>query len=75
MTPIEIHFKHESGLSFQDIAKQAGISPKEAAYYYVKVEVAKEKFKQKEKVVYRKRLTNVGIKSRHKKLVKHMRTL
>lgn len=75
MTPIEIHFKHECGLNFVEIAREAGIKPEEAALYYAKVESAKAKFKRKEKVVYRKRLSNVDVKSRHQKLSQFMRTL
>lgn len=75
MKALQAHLMHESGKDFQEIAKVLDITPAEAAKLWVSVEKAHEHFKQKEKVVYRKRLTNAGIKSRHKKLVKHMRTL
>lgn len=73
MTPIEIHFKHESGMSFIEIAREAGIKPEEAALYYAKVEAARSRAKRREIIVYRKRLSNVGVESRHQQLVKHMR--
>ena len=73
MKALQAHLMHESGKDFQEIARALDITPAEAAKLWVSVEKAHERFKQK--VVYRKRLTNVGIKSRHKKLVKHMRTL
>lgn len=75
MKALQAHLMHESGKDFQEIARALDITPAEAAKLWVSVEKAHEWFKQKEKVVYRKRLTNVDIKSRHKKLVKHMRTL
>ncbi|PXM06451.1 hypothetical protein RCIP0102_00016 [Klebsiella phage RCIP0102] len=75
MKALQAHLMHESGKDFQEIARALDITPAEAAKLWVSVEKAHERFKQKEKVVYRKRLTNVGIKSRHKKLVKHMRSL
>lgn len=75
-TEIKVHMMHESGESFKDIAKTlGGMSAYDAALMFTKVEVAKEKAKNKEKVVYRKRLSNVGIKIRHKKLVNKMKEL
>ncbi|URQ03981.1 hypothetical protein vBEclMUFV01_013 [Enterobacter phage vB_EclM-UFV01] len=73
MTPIEIHFKHENGMSFIEIAREAGIKPEEAALYYAKVEAARARVKRREIIVYRKRLSNTDVESRHQQLVKHMR--
>ena len=73
MTPIEIHFKHENGMSFIEIAREAGIKPEEAALYYAKVEAARARAKRREIIVYRKRLSNTDVESRHQQLVKHMR--
>lgn len=73
MTPIEIHFKHENGMSFIEIAREAGIKPEEAALYYAKVEAARSRAKRREIIVYRKRLSNTDVESRHQQLVKHMR--
>lgn len=75
-TEIKVHMMHECGESFKDIAKAiGGMSAYDAALMYTKVEVAKEKTKNKEKVVYRKRLSNVDVKIRHKKLVNKMKEL
>ncbi|WWS25403.1 hypothetical protein vBKpnAMK6_00465 [Klebsiella phage vB_Kpn_AM_K6] len=51
------------GKDFQEIARALDITPAEAAKLWVSVEKAHERFKQKEKVVYRKRLTNVDAPS------------
>lgn len=75
MNAIEIHFKHQSGVSLVEIAREAGIKPEEAALFYAKVEAAKSRFKRKEKIVYRKRLSNTDVKSRHQKLSNYMRKL
>lgn len=53
---VEIHFQYESGLSFEDIAKSRGMSPKEVAQLYVSAKIAEDKFRNREPVVYRKRL-------------------
>ncbi|WJZ28081.1 hypothetical protein NCTGTJJY_CDS0202 [Serratia phage 92A1] len=53
---VEVHFLYESGTSFDEIARSLGISPKEAAQLYVSAKVAEDKYKNKEPVVYRKRL-------------------
>ncbi|QQG32289.1 hypothetical protein CkP1_0197 [Citrobacter phage CkP1] len=75
-TEIKVHMMHEMGESFKDIARKlGGMSAYDAALMYTKVEVAKEKAKNKEKVVYRKRLSNIDVKSRHLKLSQFMRTL
>lgn len=74
MTPIEIHFKHQNGLSFIEIARESGLKPEECALFFAKVENARAKFKRREIVVYRKRLSNTDVKSRHRKLVSHMET-
>nr|CAI9865856.1 hypothetical protein PFGHJN_00095 [Escherichia phage UP19] len=58
MDKIKVHFLHESGLNFIEIAKKMGGTAKDMAKTWVDVEQAKEKFKTKEKVVYRKRLIN-----------------
>lgn len=73
MTPIEIHFKHENGMSFIEIAREAGIKPEEAALHYAKVEAARSRVKRREIIVYRKRLSNTDVESRHQQLVKYMR--
>lgn len=73
MTPIEIHFKHENGMSFIEIAREAGIKPEEAALYYAKVEAARSRAKRREIIIYRKRLSNTDVESRHQQLAKHMR--
>ncbi|ANA49520.1 hypothetical protein BI049_gp213 [Salmonella phage vB_SnwM_CGG4-1] len=70
---IKAHFLHENGMSFIEIAKMLGGSAQELAKDWVVVEVAKEKSKSKEKVVYRKRLSNIDVNIRHKKLVNKMR--
>lgn len=58
MDKIKVHFLHESGLNFIEIAKKLGGTAKDMAKAWVDVEQAKAKFKAKEKVVYRKRLNN-----------------
>lgn len=75
MNAIEIHFKHQSGVSLVEIARAVGITPKEAALVYAKVEAAKSRFMRKDKIVYRKRLSCRDVKSRHNKLVEMMRNL
>lgn len=70
-----IHFMHENGAGFIEIAKELGISAIAAAQSWVKVDSAKEAFNKKEKVVYRKRLSNINVKSRQQKLATHMRLL
>lgn len=72
MKALKIHLMHESGTTFIDIAKEFGISAKEAMQEWMKVEKAKEKAANRVKVIYRKRLNT---KTDHKKLVKKMRTL
>lgn len=64
MNKVKAHFLHESGMNFIEIAKLLGGTAKEMSKAWVEVEKAKEKFKTKEKVVYRKRLNNkkVGAK-------------
>ncbi|AIX12170.1 hypothetical protein ACQ46_gp254 [Citrobacter phage Moon] len=75
-TEIKVHMMHECGESFKDIAKAiGGMSAYDAALMYTKVESLREKAKNKEKIVYRKRLSNVGVKIRHKKLVNKMKEL
>ncbi|WVW37213.1 hypothetical protein [Klebsiella phage MY02] len=59
---------HETGTSFIDIAKQFGISAKEAMQDWIKVEKARERAKARERVVYRKRLI-----TDHTKLIEKMR--
>lgn len=68
MKALKIHLMHESGTTFIDIAKQFGISAKEAMQEWMKVEKAKERAKNRVKVVYRKRLI-----TDHTKLVEKMR--
>ena len=75
MNAVEIHFKHQCGISLVEIAREFGIKPQAAALLYAKVEAAKSRFNRKEKVVYRKRLSNIDVKSRHQKISKHMRKL
>lgn len=55
---VVVDFLHESGKNFIEIAKELKCSAKEAAVLWVKAQKAKEQFKTKEKVVYRKRLIN-----------------
>lgn len=74
-TEIEVHFLHESGMSFMDIGKKLGITAVAAAKLWVKADIARENAKNKERVVYRKRLTVIGKKKRQIKLVEKMRTL
>lgn len=74
-TEIQVHFMHESGMSFMDIGKKLNISAAEAAKLWVKTDIAHENAKNKERVVYRKRLTVTGKKIRQTKLVEKMRTL
>ncbi|AIZ01965.1 hypothetical protein VR5_178 [Escherichia phage vb_EcoM-VR5] len=64
MDKVKVHFLHESGMTFIEIAKLLGGTAKEMGKAWVEVENAKEKFKAREKVVYRKRLVNkkVGAK-------------
>ncbi|WWP52275.1 hypothetical protein [Enterobacter phage ZX14] len=68
MQALKIHMMHENGVTFIDIAKQFGISAKEAMQEWMKVEKAKERAKTRERVVYRKRLI-----TDHTKLVEKMR--
>ncbi|WKW87859.1 hypothetical protein pzkkv8_17 [Klebsiella phage pzk-kv8] len=68
MQALKIHMMHESGITFIDIAKQFGISAKEAMQEWIRVEKAKERAKARERVVYRKRLI-----TDHTKLVEKMR--
>lgn len=68
MKAIKIHMMHENGATFIDIAKQFGISAKEAMQEWMKVEKAKERAKTRERVVYRKRLI-----TDHTKLVEKMK--
>lgn len=55
---VVIYTLHESGVTFMDIAKRLGMSAAECAALWVKADIAKDKFKSREKVVYRKRLIN-----------------
>lgn len=68
MQALKIHMMHENGITFIDIAKQFGISAKEAMQEWIRVEKAKERAKARERVVYRKRLI-----TDHTKLVEKMR--
>lgn len=68
MQALKIHMMHENGVTFIDIAKQFGISAKEAMQEWMKVEKAKERAKTRERVVYRKRLI-----TDHTKLVEKMK--
>lgn len=68
MQALKIHMMHETGTSFIDIAKQFGISAKEAMQEWIKVEKARERAKARERVVYRKRLI-----TDHTKLIEKMR--
>jgi cyanate lyase len=75
-TEIKVHMMHERGESFKDIAKKlGGMSAYDAALMFTRVEAAKERARSKEKVVYRKRLSNVDVKIRHDKLVNKMKEL
>lgn len=58
MDKIKVHFLHESGMNFIDIAKKIGGTARDMAKAWTEVENAKAKFKAKEKVIYRKRLIN-----------------
>ncbi|ADI55500.1 hypothetical protein [Escherichia phage IME08] len=58
MDKIKVHFLHESGMNFIDIAKKIGGTARDMAKAWTEVENAKAKFKAKEKIVYRKRLNN-----------------
>lgn len=62
MDKVKVHFLHESGMTFIEIAKVLGGTAKEMAKAWVDVEHAKAKFKAKEKIVYRKRLNNKKVK-------------
>ncbi len=68
MQALKIHMMHENGVTFIDIAKQFGISAKEAMQEWMKVEKAKERAKTRERIVYRKRLI-----TDHTKLIEKMR--
>lgn len=68
MQALKIHMMHENGITFIDIAKQFGISAKEAMQEWIRVEKAKERAKARERVIYRKRLI-----TDHTKLVEKMR--
>lgn len=70
MKALKIHMMHESGITFMDIGKQFGISAKEAMQNWLAVEKAREKAKNRERIVYRKRLNNTSDKS---KLVEKLR--
>lgn len=70
MKALKIHMMHEQGVTFMDIAKQFGISAKEAMQNWMAVEKAREKSKNRERIVYRKRLNNSSDKS---KLVEKLR--
>lgn len=64
----------ESGISFKDIAKQVGgLSAMDVAAAVVDVQIARSKYKEKVKVVYRRRLTTSS--SHLKGLVQHMKRL
>lgn len=54
---VKVHFMHESGKTFIEIAKEIGGTAKDAAIMWSTVEKNKAKFKAREKVVYRKRMT------------------
>lgn len=62
MNKVKAHFLHESGMSFIEVAKVLGGAAKEMAKAWVDVEQAKEKFKSREKIVYRKRLFNKKVR-------------
>lgn len=62
MDKVKVHFLHETGMTFIEIAKVLGGTAKEMAKAWVDVEQAKAKFKAKEKIVYRKRLNNKKVK-------------
>lgn len=62
MDKVKVHFLHESGMNFIEIARKIGESAKDVAKAWAEVENAKTKFKAKEKVVYRKRLINKKVK-------------
>ncbi|AIZ02539.1 hypothetical protein AVV66_gp245 [Escherichia phage vB_EcoM_VR26] len=62
MNKVKVHFLHETGMTFIEIAKVLGGTAKEMAKAWVDVEQAKEKFKSREKIVYRKRLFNKKVK-------------
>lgn len=56
--------------SFSDVAEKLSITPFEAAKHWAAGEKLKEKFMNREKVVYRKRMTTST--KHHKKLVKKL---
>lgn len=72
-TEVKVYTLHEKGLNFIEIAKLLGMTAQEASRMWVKADIVKTAFKEREKVVYRKRLSTS--KSNHKKLVMKMRTL
>ena len=74
-TQILVQMMYESGKPLMHISKELSIDPKKVALLYAEAEAARDRYKRKEKVVYRKRLSNLGVKSRHKKLVEMMETL
>ncbi|BBC78245.1 Hypothetical protein KNT65_gp248 [Escherichia phage EcS1] len=57
-------------MTFGDVAEKLGISAREAAKHWAEGEKLKIKFKSREKVVYRKRMTTSTL--HHKKLVKNI---
>ncbi|AWD92021.1 hypothetical protein KNT86_gp094 [Enterobacteria phage vB_EcoM_IME341] len=64
MDKIKVHFLHESGMNFIDIAKKIGGTARDMAKAWAEVENAKAKFKAREKVVYRKRLNNKKVSAK-----------
>lgn len=64
MKALKIHMLHEQGITFMDIGKQFGISAKEAMQNWMVVEKAREKSKNRERIIYRKRLNNRSDKSK-----------
>lgn len=57
-TEVIVDFMHESGKTFIEIARELGCSAKDVAVLWAKAQTAKDKFKNREKIVYRKRLIN-----------------
>lgn len=70
---VKVYCMHEQGLNFVEIAKQIGGTAKEAAVLWTKADIAKDKAKNKVKVVYRKRMTTST--KHHKQLTEKMVTL
>ncbi|ASD52091.1 hypothetical protein KNT64_gp139 [Pseudomonas phage PspYZU05] len=74
-TKIKIHFLHDNGMTFKDVAKEiGGISAFEACQVWTQVEQRKNAT-PKEKVVYRKKINLQGVKKRHRKFAELAKTL